>query len=212
MSATPPSTDQRLPESEDIGYTEPPKSLALYVDATKWIVGLATGSFLLTGSLITNPPAGRVLPILAGIGIFFMAAAAGAGVRALQAYTRLANLIEVQAVKKPFEVAFRSDGYQNIRWVTQERVARCKLIEQWLTRANLAYEIMTASFAAGLVVYLAFGGTFLAESNRAPAVAFSAAKIPNSPILGAIHDDGSHSDCIVVRTRSGVTCWAVARP
>lgn len=166
MPAAPAAGEQPLPESEDVAYAEPPKSIGLYVDATKWIVGLATGSFLLSGSILVGVVAGPSLALLAGLAVLAMAAAAGAGVRALLCYTRLANLIEVHAARKPFEVAMRNDGAGEVRWVTSERVARARRIGQWLAGGNLAYSCMTWAFGAGLVLYLAFAAVYLRGAAR----------------------------------------------
>lgn len=200
------NTNHPLPESEDVPYTEPPKSIALYVDATKWIVGLATGSFLLTGPVLANQPEQLLMRILAGFAIFSMAAAAGLGVRALQCYTRLANLFEVHAAKKAFDVEMRNNGYEDVRWVTDERLGRTKQIAQWLTRSNTSYERMTWCFGIGLLLYVLYGGLYMAHYKRSISVNFSPAAAPDGPVLGIIHDPASKSDCVVVRSNSVVTC------
>jgi hypothetical protein len=203
-------TDQQLLESEDIGYQEPPKSIALYVEATKWIVGLATGSFLLTGTILANRPEGALgLLIPVGLAIFSMSAAAACGVRALQCYTRLANLFEVHAAKRPFEVDVRSNGYQDVRWVTVDRIQRCAAIRHWLESANGAYEAMTRSFALGIACYLAFGAIYLSHTPKSARVTFSVISDPSSAALGVVHDPSSHADCLVIRTGHSVSCVAL---
>jgi hypothetical protein len=206
-----PDTDQELSEYQDVGYTEPPKSVALYVDATKWIVGLATGSFFLTGPILTSRPATAPVQLVAGVAIVLMAVAIGCGVRALQCFTRVANLIEVNAVRKPLEIAERSDGYQNVRWATKERVERCKNIAKWLKSANNAYTGMTGTFALGVGVYLLYIALYLifGTSDGTSAVKFSANAAAGSPILGIVHDGASKSDCVVVRSNSGLECRSI---
>jgi len=203
------NTCQLLPESQDVPYTEPPKSIALYVDATKWIVGLATGSFLLTGPVLASQPQELFMRVLAGLAILAMAVAAGLGVRALQCYTRLANLIEFHAVRKPFEVEMRNNGYEEVRWVTKDRLTRSKQVVQWLTRANASYECMTGCFALGLFLYVAYGAVYMANYKKAVSVDFLPAAGFSGPVLGIVHDSASNTDCVVVRSRSVVTCQPV---
>jgi hypothetical protein len=205
-----PSTDQKLPDYDDVGYVEPPKSTALYVDATKWIVGLATGSFLLTSQIFSNRPDELALKCVSGLAILLMALAVVWGVRALQFYIRLANQIEVNAVRKPFEVAERNDGYQMVRWATRERVERVENIKISLKKANLAYLWMTWTFGPGVAVYLLYIILYFGNGGGDPVGAkFVATSTPGSPILGVVHDRASASDCLVVRTASGVECRAV---
>lgn len=201
-----PNTEELLPESQDVAYTEPPKSIALYVDATKWIVGLATGSFLLTGPVLASQPDQVLMRVLAALAILSMAVAAAFGVRALQCYTRLANLIEVHIAKKPFEAEMRNNGYEDIRWVTRERLARYKQVTQWLAKSNTSYERMTQCFAAGLLLYVSYGAVYMAHYKKPPAVDFSPVSASGGPVLGIIHDSPSGSACVVVRSESGVTC------
>jgi hypothetical protein len=205
-----PSTDRELPEYDDVGYGEPPKSTALYVDATKWIVGLATGSFLLTGQIFSNRPDGLALKCVSGLAIFLMALAVVWGVRALQFYIRLANQIEVNAVRKPFEVAERSNSYQMVRWVTQERVQRVANIDATLKKANTAYLWMTWTFGPGVAVYLLYILLYFANGGGDAAGAqFVATSTPGSPVLGVVHDRVSASDCLVVRAASGIECRSI---
>ena len=87
-----PAPKQPLPECDDLSYTELPKFISLYIEATKWIVGLATGSFLLTGSLLaTHPDSAPRTLISVGIAILSMTPAAVAGVFALTGGTELAQ-------------------------------------------------------------------------------------------------------------------------
>jgi hypothetical protein len=201
-----PVTDQLLPEYEDFGYTEPPKSAALYVDATKWIVGLATGSFLLTGTVFANHSDTLELRELSAAAIGLMALAVGWGVRALQCYTRVANMIEVNAVRKPFEVSVRNDGDGDVRWATKDRVERCRAIPKWLKSANRGYFWMTWSFALGVLLYVAYVAVSLVRPSDAPAVKFSPTAVHGSPVLGIVHDEASHADCIVVKSVDGLHC------
>lgn len=202
--------DEQLDECDDISYTEPPKSLPLYIDSTKWIVGLATGSFLLTGSILTTHPDSTPISLIpVAIAILGMSVSAACGVRALQGYTRLANLIEVHAAKKPCEVKPADPKHPKVRLVTRERVRRCIEIKKWVKQSNIAYEAMTYSFAVGLLCYLVFGGVYLFNSKTEDLVTFTASASANSPILGVIHDGQSRSDCVVVRTGAGISCRTV---
>lgn len=202
--------DRQLDESDDVNYSEPPKSIALYIDATKWIVGLATGSFLLTGSMLTTHPdsALRLLvPVL--IAIIGMTVSAGFGVFALQCYTRLANLIEVHFVRKAYEVKAQPGG--GPRMVTAKRFKRCKQIKRWLALSNLGYGGMTYTFALGVLCYLDFARVYLLTPKAESPVTFTANATAGSPVLGLIHDAQSNSDCVVVRTSAGVTCRIVTQ-
>lgn len=202
--------DQQLDECKDVSYTEPPKSLPLYIDSTKWIVGLATGSFLLTGSILTTHPDSTLTTLIpVAIAILGMSVSAACGVRALQGYTRLANLIEVHAAKKPCEVKPTDPKHPKVRLVTAERVWRCAEINHWVKQSNVAYEAMTYSFAVGLLCYLVFGGVYLFSNKTENLVTFTASASTNSPILGVIHDGRSKSDCVVVRTVAGISCRTV---
>ena len=204
-------SDQQLDECKDVSYTEPPKSIPLYIDSTKWIVGLATGSFLLTGSILTAHPDSALLTLIpVAIAILGMTVAAACGVRALQGYTRLANLIEVHASKKACEVKPTDPRHPHVRLVTLERVERCTEIKGWLKQSNIAYEAMTYSFAVGLLSYLVFGGVYLFSPKAENPVIFTASAT-DSPLLGLIHDGQSKSDCVVVRTAAGITCRTVTQ-
>ena len=209
---TPPAVaDQQLDECDDINYTEPPKSLPLYIDSTKWIVGLATGSFLLTGSILTTHPDSALVSLIpVAIAILGMTLSAACGVRALQGYTRLANLIEVHASRKACEVKPTDPRHPHVRLVTAERVRRCEEIKKWLKQSNAAYEGMTYSFAVGLLCYLVFGGVYLFGSRTENPLSFTASASAGSPMLGQIHDGKSKSDCVVLRTAAGITCRTVA--
>lgn len=210
---TPPSVpDQQLDECEDVAYTEPPKSLALYIDSTKWIVGLATGSFLLTGSILTTHPDSTLISLIpVATAILAMTVSAAFGVRALQGYTRLANLIEVHAAKKACEVKPADPHHPKVRLVTSERVWRCEEINHWVMRSNFAYEAMTYSFAVGLLCYLVFGGVYLFSPKAEMPVIFTPVASVGSPMLGLIHDGQSKSDCVVVRTAAGISCRTVTQ-
>jgi hypothetical protein len=204
--------DQQLDECKDVSYTEPPKSIPLYTDSTKWIVGLATGSFLLTGSILTTHP-DSTLPTLVpvAIAIFSMTISAACGVRALQGYTRLANLIEVHASKKACEVKPADPNHPSVRLVTRERVKRWEQITWWVKQSNIAYEAMTYTFAVGLLGYLVFGGVYLFSPDTKSPVTFTASAYAESPVLGLIHDGQSKSDCVVVRAVAGITCRTVTQ-
>ncbi len=204
--------DQQLDECKDVSYTEPPKSLSLYIESTKWIVGLATGSFLLTGSILTTHPDSTLITLIpVAIAILGMTVSAACGVRALQGYTRLANLIEVHASKKACEVKPTDPRHPHVRLVTRERVWRCEEINHWLKQSNVAYEAMTYSFAVGLLCYLVFGGVYLFSPKPEIPVIFTASASADSPMLGLIHDGRSKSDCVVVRTVAGITCRTVTQ-
>jgi hypothetical protein len=205
-----PSTDQLLPEYEDVVYSEPPKTIALYLDATKWIVGLATGSFFLMGSVLASRPDAGASLWVAGAAILSMALAAGLGVRALQCYTRLNNLFEIHAAKKVFEVSVRNDSYKDVRWVTKERKLRCGEISAWLNRSNFAYTGMTWLFGIGLALYLVYAGLYLMVKKSPSDPNFVLSSAPQSAVLGVLHDPASRSDCIVVRSAAGVTCAPVS--
>lgn len=210
--APPAVPDQQLDECNDINYTEPPKSLPLYIDSTKWIVGLATGSFLLTGSILTTHPDSTLITLIpVAIAILGMSFSAACGVRALQGYTRIANLIEVHAAKKACEVKPTDPKLPHIRLVTSERVVRCQEINHWVQRSNTAYEAMTYSFAVGLLCYLAFGGVYLFSPKADYPLTFTASTSTDSPLLGVIHDGRTKSDCVVVRTAAGITCRTVTQ-
>jgi hypothetical protein len=204
--------DQQLDECDDINYTEPPKSVPLYIDSTKWIVGLATGSFLLTGSILTSHPDSTLISLIpVAIAILGMTVSAAFGVRALQGYTRLANLIEVHASKKACEVKPTDHHHPHVRLVTRERVRRCEEIKKWLRQSNIAYEGMTYSFAVGLLFYVVFGGVYLFSPRPENPLTFTASASADSPMLGQIHDGKSKSDCVVVRTAAGIACRTVTQ-
>lgn len=203
-----PAPDHQLEESNDVNYSEPPKSIALYIDATKWVVGLATGSFLLTGSILTTHPDSTprtLIPVW--IAIIGMTVSAGFGVLALQCYTRLANLIEVHSARKGFEVKAPTGG--GSRMVTAARFKRCKQIKRWLILSNIGYGGMTYAFALGVLCYLDFARVYLFTPKAESPVTFTANATMGSPVLGLIHDAQSKSDCVVVRTSAGVTCRIV---
>ena len=148
---------ERLSESQDITYSAVPGSAALYVDATKWLVGLATGSFALAGWMLVH--LNSESPVLLAplcLAILSMAASAGSGVRALQCYTKLANLFEVHTSRARFEVSIRSNGIEEVRWVTRDRIARCKQIGKWLECSNFAYNTMSLLFYVGLASYVLY--------------------------------------------------------
>jgi hypothetical protein len=209
MARTPPP-DQQLDESNDVNYTEPPKSIALYIDATKWIVGLATGSFLLTGSILTSHPDSALRTLIpVWIAIIGMTVSAGFGVLALQCYTRLANLIEVHFARKAYEV--RAQVGSAPRMVSAKHFKRCKQINCWLTLSNIGYGGMTYTFALGVLCYLDFARVYLFTPKAESPVTFTANATADSPVLGLIHDDKSKSDCVVVRTSAGVTCRIVTQ-
>lgn len=114
---------ERLSESQDIVHPAAPGSASFYVDATKWLVGLATGSFALAGWMlihINSPKRVWLAPL--GVAIVSMALSAGFGVRALQCYTKLANLFEVHANRERFEVRLSTNGVEDVRWVTRDRM------------------------------------------------------------------------------------------
>ena len=205
-----PAPDRQLDESDDVNYSEPPKSIALYIDATKWIVGLATGSFLLTGSVLTTHPDSTLRTLIpVWIAIIGMTVSAGFGVLALQCYTRLANLIEVHDVRKAHEV--KAPAGSSPRMVTATRFKRCKQIKRWLSLSNISYAGMTYTFALGVFCYLDFARVYLFTPKGESPVTFTENATTDSPILGLIHDARSKSDCVVVRTSAGVTCRIVAQ-
>jgi tetrahydromethanopterin S-methyltransferase subunit F len=209
MSA-PPSADQRLPAYEDIEYSELPKFIALYLDATKWIVGLATGSFFVLGTVLADKEAsGFWVKIAAMLAIVSMTLAAALGVRALQGYTKLANLIERHAARKALEVDIRNNGFEDVRWVTQARLDRIRDIKQWIARSNSAYLGMTSVFTIGIAVLLLYGGLHVFRPRDEESVQFIATSSRGSAVLGIIRDKSSKTDCVIVHSQSGIDCRRV---
>ena len=201
------NTCVELPESLDIHYETPPKSVSLWVDATKWVVGLATGSFFLAAVILTDPPSQPLQRILAGSAIALMVVAAAFGVRALQIYIRLANLIEMNAARKPVEVEHRCNDIEMVRWVTKERAARCADFKESLASANWAYRAMTICFALGLLLYLLHGAASLFElESKAEALRFESLVNTDGSMLGAIYDSDTQTHCVVVRLDSKISC------
>ena len=155
-------TCEKLSDDQDYTYPAAPGSTFLYVDATKWLVGLATGSFALAGWMLVNQKAqATALLALLFFAILFMGLSAGFGVRALQCYTKLANLFEVHANRARFEVDIRSNGYEYVRWATPARIARCEQIREWLKYSNSAYNVMSVLFYVGLAFYLWYAIAFV---------------------------------------------------
>jgi len=205
-----PYPDQRLPLHEDIPYTEPPKSVALYLDATKWIVGLATGAFFLLGSVLgEKAELGIGLKMTSVLAIVCMSLAAALGVWALQGYTKLANLVEINAGRSGVEVETRNNGYEEIRWVTTGRLNRIRDIKQWTARANFGYTWMTYLFMCGLGLLLIYGGLYAFRSQTDSPVQFIATSSRNLDVLGVVQDKASATSCVVMRSKSGLQC---ARP
>jgi hypothetical protein len=210
----PPSADQRLPAYEDIEYSEPPKFIALYLDATKWIVGLATGSFFVLGTVLADKgTSGFWVKLTATLAIVSMTLAAASGVRALQGYTKLANLIERHAARKALEVDIRNNGIEDVRWVTQARLDRIRDIKRWMERSNSAYLGMTFVFIVGIAVLLLYGGLRVLRPTDEESVQFIATSSHGSAVLGIVRDKSSRTDCVIVQSASGIDCQQVpSRP
>jgi hypothetical protein len=189
---------------DDLLYSGLPAFVGLYTDATKWIVGLATGSFFLLGTLDKESTDGCIR-LAAGAAIFVMTAAAACGVRGLQLYTKIGNLLEKHAARRDVEAEFRYSEYRAIRYVSPERKARIAAIEAHIASSNRAYLGMTWLFAIGLVAFLVWGALTLAQRHDS-AVHFTATADKTSAVIGVVRDPVTHSECVLVRSSAALQC------
>jgi len=130
------------------------------------------------------------------------------GVWALQGYTKLANLVEVNAVRSGVEVETRNNGYEEIRWATNGRLNRIRSIKQWNARANTGYTWMTYLFMSGLGLLLIYAGVYAFQSRSDSPVQFTAVSSHDSDVLGVVQDKVSATSCVVMRSNSRIRCAA----